>query len=62
MQIKIFQAVEENDINIWLKKNPYIKAVYVNRIPMFDRFNDGEICNQWTDTVIMYEIEASIDE
>jgi hypothetical protein len=56
-QIKIFQAAEEVEINQWLRENPKIKILYVNRIPMHDRYSygQGDICNQWIDTVIIYQ-------
>jgi len=53
-QIKIFEGdsilnngTEEN-INKWLKDNPNVKITNINRIPMYDLYNNSniEVCNQ----------------
>ena len=59
-QIKIFEAHGNNeaDVNEWLKENPDVKVHNVNMIPMHDRYGygQGDICNQWIATVVIYTI------
>lgn len=58
-QIKIFEynGNNESDINAWLKENPFIHLISVTMVPMFDRygFGQGDICNQWIATIVIYE-------
>lgn len=58
-QIRIFKGNgnNEDDINIWLKENPNIKIIYINMVPMHDRYcyGQGDICNQWISTIVVYE-------
>jgi len=58
-QVKIFEGNGNNeiDINEWLKGNSSIVIVNINMIPMFDRYGQGDICNQWIATIITYEIK-----
>lgn len=58
-QTKIFEGNgnNEEDVNIWLRKNPNAKVTNTNMVPMHDlNANTGEICNQWIATIITYEI------
>jgi len=56
MKIKIFEATGEEEINTWLQDKT-IEIIYINRVPMFDRYTSGQgdICNQWIDTIIAYK-------
>jgi hypothetical protein len=59
-QIKIFEGNgnNEEDINMWLLDNPSIEIVYITMVPMFDRYchGQGDICNQWISTIVIYSI------
>lgn len=58
-QVKIFEGHgnNETDINKWLQENPNIRIIQINMIPMFDRYSygQGDICNQWIATIVVYE-------
>ena len=67
MQIKIFEGLgnNENEVNLWLKTNPKIEVINVNMVPMHDRYTygNGDICNQWIATIVIYrEYKEEINE
>ena len=41
-------------VNDFIKTNNVI-PVSVNIIPLHDRYYDGNICNQWLDTILIYD-------
>lgn len=53
-KLKVFEGDTESQINEWLKENPNIVNPILTRYPMYDKYQDGLICNQWTETCIMY--------
>jgi len=59
LQIKIFEGNgnNETEVNEWLKDNTGIEIKQITMIPMFDRYGygQGDICNQWIATIIVYE-------
>ena len=61
-QIKIFEGNgnNEQDVNAWLKDNHDIEVIGISLQPMHDRytFGQGDICNQWIATVVIYREAA----
>ena len=59
-QIKIFEGHgnNEDDVNAWLRENKEVEVISVNMIPMHDRYGygQGDICNQWISTVVVYRV------
>ena len=59
-QVKIIEGCsnEEVQINEWLKSNPSIEIKSITTVPMFDRYGygQGDICNRWVNTIIVYRI------
>ena len=57
-QVKIFEGNGNNEaeVNAWLKDNPDIEVKQISMTPMFDRYGygQGEICNQWIATIVVY--------
>jgi hypothetical protein len=56
-QVKIFEGNGNNevDINWWIECNPNYKIINMNMIPMHDKYPNGDICNQWVSTIVIYE-------
>jgi len=54
-QIKIFEGDEEAVINEWLKNNSRITVIDIKRYPMFDYYDNGDVCNRWSETMIIYK-------
>lgn len=61
-QVKIIEGKsnEETAINIWLKENPTIKVQNITIIPMHDLIGNELVCNQWYNTIIIYNEEGDI--
>lgn len=58
-QIKIFEGSAEKVINDWLKANDVI-VLDIKRYNNFDRYahpRTNEICNSWTETLIVYSVK-----
>lgn len=53
-QVKRFEGNNEQTINDWLKQNPDKQPVSISMVSLHDRYGNGEICNQWVDTIIIY--------
>lgn len=55
-QIKTFNTPTDDEINNWLRENPFFEIKSIIKTPMHDfrGYGSPEILNQWLDVTVVY--------
>ncbi len=56
-QIRIFIDSNEDFINKWLSKNKNFVPTRVETKEQSDHYDNGDICNTWVETIVIYRVE-----